>query len=105
MQLPKFIVSKDIPARGITRVGTIRSTYNEISKRFGPPTLSEAAGDSFDGFESVVWKIKFENNLIAEISDLGEFGKDKDYRSCEIWAIHGHNQQVVQYIKKYLGIK
>jgi hypothetical protein len=102
MELPRFMVSSDLKARGITRVGTIKSTYRDITARFGTPSLSEAAGDSFDGFETVVWKIKFENNLYAEISDTSQFGVKSEARECTEWAIYGHEENVVHYIKEYL---
>jgi hypothetical protein len=102
MELPRFMVSRDFKVRGISRLATIKSTYKDISARFGTPVLSETAGDSFDGFETVVWKIKFENGLYAEISDTSQFGIKSDARTCSEWAIYGHNENVIHYIKEYL---
>jgi hypothetical protein len=103
MDLPRFMVSRDIKTRGIAKLGVINTTYRELSSKFGNPCLSESAGDDFDGFETVAWKIKFENGLIAEISDVSEFGVKNDYRDCKKWAIYGHNQNVLSYVKRYLG--
>lgn len=105
MQLPRFMTAKEIPTRGITRVGTLNVSYRDLTKKFGNPTLSAAAGDDFDGFETIAWRFKFENGLIAEISDLNEFGNKNDYQDCSKWAIYGHTGSVVDYIKGYLGLK
>lgn len=101
MQLPRFLVSKDIAQRGISRLGVINTTYTNLTKIFGSPCLSEAAGDSFDGLETVSWKIKFENGLIAEISDVGSFGERTNYKSCNMWNVYGHSPAVLDYIKAY----
>lgn len=102
MLLPKFYVSKDIPSRGISRLGTINLSYNKIIKVFGAPTASEASGDNFDGSETVSWKIKFENGYVGEITDNNSFGEKDDYRACNSWNVFGHDAQVLQYIKAYL---
>lgn len=104
MQLPRFLVSKDIAQRGISRLGTINTSYSNLTKVFGSPCLSESAGDAFDGLETVSWKIKFENGLIAEISDVGKFGERENYKNCNSWNIFGHSPEVLNYIKHYLKV-
>lgn len=104
MQVPRFLISKDIKQRGIVRLDTINTEFNNIHRVFGSPCLSEAAGDIFDGPESVAWIIKFEDGLIAEISDVSMFGDDKNYKKCTSWHVFGHSPRVVEYIKAYLKI-
>lgn len=102
MNAPKFYVSKDIQKRGILRLGTITTPYQTIQKIFGKPCLSEAAGDSFDGSESVSWVIKFETGHVAEITDINAFGQKRDYKVCNTWAIFGHDDSVFNLLKNML---
>ena len=102
MAAPRFYVSKDIASRGIARIGTISVPYNKIAKVFGAPTMSEVAGDSFDGTETVSWRIKFETGHVGEITDVSGFGDKQDYKLCTRWNIFGHEPVVMEFIKQYL---
>ena len=96
------MVVKEGNKRGIARLGIINVPYNKIAKVFGPPSLSEAAGDLFDGLESAAWIIKFESGHIAEITDVGRFGDRVDYKACNQWAIFGHDPVIMDVIKQYI---
>jgi hypothetical protein len=89
MAAPRFYVSKDITSRGIARIGTISVPYNKIAKVFGSPTMSEVSGDSFDGTETVSWRIS-------------GFGDKQDYKMCTRWNVFGHEPVVMDFIKQYL---
>jgi hypothetical protein len=102
MAAPRFYVGKDIGSRGIARIGVINAPYTKIAKIFGSPSLSEAAGDSFDGTETVCWKIKFETGHVGEITDVSGFGDKKDYKQCTRWNIFGHEPVVMEFIKAYI---
>lgn len=102
MNSPRFYVSKDIQKRGILRLGTLSVPYQKIQKVFGAPCLSEAAGDAFDGSESVAWTIKFETGHVAEITDINSFGQKTDYKTCTDWAIFGHDDSVFNLLKNML---
>lgn len=102
MAIPRFYVSKDIGARGIAKLGTLNVPYNKIAKVFGPPCLSEAAGDSFDGMETAAWRFKFENGYVGEINDINGFGQKQDYKLCTSWNIYGHDPIVLEYVKAYI---
>lgn len=104
MQVPRFFISKDIKQRGIVRLNKIDTPFSNLNRVFGSPCLSESAGDIFDGSETVAWVIKFEDGLVAEISDINEFGDAKNYKNCTSWNIYGHSPRVVEYIKAYLRL-
>jgi hypothetical protein len=102
MNLPRFYVSPNISPRGIVKLKTIEADYKKIQQVFGKPSKSESAGDNFDGFETVSWTIKFENGLIAEITDSNAFGNKESYTTCKRWNIYGHYDEVAEYVSFYL---
>lgn len=103
MDIPRFFVSANIHPRGITKLKTIDADYKTICRVFGNPTKSESAGDTFDGFETVSWTIKFENGLIAEITDSNAFGHKEPYTQSKKWNVYGHYNEVLSYITLLLG--
>jgi hypothetical protein len=102
--MPKIyrINQADININGTALVGKVNATFEQLVKKFGPPT------ESFDGYKTdSEWHIEFENNEVATIYNwkdgvnyCGESGLPVD-RITE-WHIGGHDSRVKLWIYDYI---
>lgn len=109
-----FRSGKDIDTRMTHRVGTLNASYNLIKRIFGHPTYDSARGDEFDGIESKVWNIQFEDGLVVRLSDAKEFGVENTALDSDVrtWRVQGYSdkanvviQHLVQSYQKTIGLK
>ena len=102
-----FKTGKEYDTRMMSRVGTVKASYSIMHRIFGRPTFDANRGDDFDGLETRVWNIRFDDGLLARISDNKAFGQAVPSNPDEVltWTIHGYSTNarnaVLQVVQGY----